>query len=73
MEIGVYNAVNAMSMVKSAIKHNPARQIEYYGFDFFYNYSTEQIGKKLEALGCQYHLIKGNTLTTVPKAANRYP
>jgi len=73
MEIGVYNAVNAMSMVKSAIKHNPARQIEYYGFDFFYNYSTEQIGKKLEALGCQYHLIKGNTLTTVPKAAKSLP
>jgi len=73
MEIGVYNAVSAESMIKSAIENNPANQVEYYGFDFFHNYSTEQIGQKLGALGCQYKLIKGNTMNTVPEAANTLP
>ena len=65
MEIGVYNGENAFSMIKTAIKHSPAEEVEYYGFDFFYNYSTDQIGEKLETLGCRYRLYKGNTMDTV--------
>lgn len=73
MEIGVYNGENAFSMIKTAIKHSPAEEVEYYGFDFFYNYSTEQIGEKLETLGCRYRLYKGNTMDTVPEAAESLP
>ena len=73
MEIGVYDAQNAINMIKSAICNSPASQVEYYGFDFFYNYSKEQIGKKLRVLGCKYQLIKGNSLITLPEVAKSMP
>ena len=73
MEIGVYNGENAVAMVKAALKQHSPSTVEYYGFDFFYNYSTEQIGEKLEKLGCKHSLIKGNTLDTVPDAAEKLP
>lgn len=73
MEIGVYDAQNAINMIKSAMINSPPSQVEYFGFDFFYNYNTEQIGKKLGVLGCKYHLIKGNTLITIPENAKSMP
>ena len=73
MEIGVYNGENAVSMIKTAGKNRPASEVEYYGFDFFSYHTTERIGQKLEELGCKYHLFKGNTLNTVPKAAMSLP
>lgn len=73
MEIGVYNGANAVAMVKAATKNHPPSTVEYYGFDFFYNYSTDHIGEKLERLGCKYTLIKGNTIDTVPQAAETLP
>ena len=73
MEIGVYNGENAVSMIKTAIKYSPAEEVEYYGFDFFHNYSTERIGEKLDALGCRYTLFKGDTMDTVPEAAKSLP
>lgn len=73
MEIGVYNAVSAESMIKSAMENYLPEQVEYYGFDFFSSYSTETIGRKLDVLGCQYKLIKGNTLSTVPEATETLP
>jgi len=73
MEIGVYNGQNAVSMVKTALKNHPPEQVEYYGFDFFNHYTTEQIAQKLERLGCKHKLIQGNTLETIPEAAETLP
>lgn len=73
MEIGVYNGENAVSMVNAAIKHSPPETVEYYGFDFFHNYSREKIGEKLGALGCKYRLFMGDTVETVPEAAKTLP
>jgi len=69
MEIGVYNGENAVGMVRAAKKGWPASEVEYHGFDFFSNYSTERIGRKLDETGCRYTLFEGNTLDTVPEAA----
>ena len=69
MEVGVYNGENAVSMVKAAVKNRPPFEVEYYGFDFFSNYSTERIGRKLNETGCSYKLLEGNTMDTVTKAA----
>jgi predicted O-methyltransferase YrrM len=69
MEIGVYNAENAVSMIKAAIKNHPQEEVEYYGFDFFHSYSKERIAEKLDKLGCKYTLYQGDTMDTVPEAA----
>ena len=73
MEIGVYNGENAATMIKAAIKNHPPSTVEYYGFDYFNHYTTDQISQKLEKLGCKHKLIPGNTLETVPKAAETLP
>ena len=73
MEVGVLNGENAKNMVKAAIRKNPAHTIEYYGFDFFSSYSVNHVGEKLEKIGCDYRLIKGNTLDTIPKAVKTLP
>ena len=73
MEIGVYNGENAANMIKAALKNHPPEQVEYYGFDFFDYYTTDRIAKKLEGLGCKFNLFEGNTLETVPKAAETLP
>ena len=73
MEIGVYNGENAVSMVRTAIKNHPPEQVEYYGFDFYYNYTLEYVAGKLETLGCKFKLIKGNTIDTVPLAGENLP
>ena len=71
--MGVYNGDNALSMVKAALKNHPASEVEYYGFDFFHSYNTDRIGKKLDETGCRHFLFEGNTLDTVPKAAETLP
>lgn len=73
MEIGVYNGENAIRLINTAIKNHPADEVEYYGFDYFYNYSKERIAKKLEVLECNYTLFKGNTLDTIPNAIKSLP
>jgi hypothetical protein len=73
MEIGVYNAKNAETMIKTALKNHRANEIEYFGFDFFYNYSIELIRSKLEPFGCKFNLIKGNTLETIPEVVKFLP
>ena len=73
MEIGVYNGDNALSMVQAAIKNSPANEVEYYGFDYFFNYSTERIAQRLGPTGCKHFLFEGNTLDTVPDAAKTLP
>jgi predicted O-methyltransferase YrrM len=69
MEVGVYNGENAVGMVRATAKELPASEVEYFGFDFFTSYSTEQIGLKLDETGCKYALFEGNTMDTVPEAA----
>ena len=73
MEVGVYNGENALSMVQAAIKNTPVFEVEYHGFDYFHSYSTEQIGRKLNEIGCKYFLYEGNTLDTVPEAIKTMP
>jgi hypothetical protein len=73
MEIGVYNAENARSMIKAAMKNFLSEEIEYYGFDFFHHYKTDNIKSKLNNLGCFYSLFKGNTLESIPKAIKSLP
>ena len=73
MEIGVYNAKNAETMIKTAKKHHSANEIEYYGFDFFHNYSIKQIGSKIQSLGCKYNLFEGNSLESIPNAVKFLP
>ncbi len=73
MEIGVYNAENAENMIKTAAKNYPPNEIEYYGFDFFSHYNTDGIAENLDKLGCKYKLFKGNTMNTVPDAAETLP
>jgi predicted O-methyltransferase YrrM len=73
MEVGVYNGQNALNMVKTATKIHPPEEVEYYGFDFFHNYSQKKIGKKLDELGCRYKLFEGNTMETIPKAVKTLP
>lgn len=73
MEVGVYNGQNAVRMVKTATETHPPDEVEYYGFDFFYNYSQKKIGKKLDELGCKYKLFEGNTMDTIPEAVKILP
>ena len=74
MEIGVYTGENAVSMVEAAIENaaNP-REVEYYGFDLFVSASSDQVGWKLERLGCTFALFRGNTLETLPKSVASLP
>jgi len=72
LEIGVYNGENAKSMVEAAIQNFPPQEVEYYGFDFSY-YSSSEVGRKLEKIGCRYRLFEGNTLETLPKVVSSLP
>jgi predicted O-methyltransferase YrrM len=74
MEIGVYTGENAVRMVEAAIEHAPdPREVAYYGFDLFVNASSDQVGRKLERLGCTFALFKGNTLETLPSSVASLP
>lgn len=74
MEIGVYTGENAVSMVETAIERATAPQeVAYYGFDLFWNASSDQVGRKLEKLGCTFELFEGNTLETLPRSVASLP
>jgi predicted O-methyltransferase YrrM len=74
MEIGVYAGENAASMVETAIGNAPdPREVEYYGFDFFLNASSDQVGQQLQRLGCTFALFKGNSLQTLPGSVASLP
>jgi predicted O-methyltransferase YrrM len=74
MEIGIYTGQNAVSMVQTAIERATAPQeVEYYGFDLFWNASSDQVGRKLEKLGCTFELFEGNTLETLPRSVTSLP
>jgi predicted O-methyltransferase YrrM len=68
MEIGVYDGDNAVDLIKAASEHRQSGEVEYYGFDYFENYSEAQISRKLALTGCKYHLFKGDTMETLPQA-----
>ena len=73
MEIGVLNGENARTMVEAAIKNFPPEEVEYYGFDFFSDYSPNEVELKLRKLGCKFKLFKGDTVDTLPKAVKTLP
>jgi len=73
MEIGVLNGDNAKSMVEIAVKNSPPDKVEYYGFDFFVDHSSRQVGQKLEKTGCNFKLFEGDTVDTLPEAVKILP
>jgi len=73
MEIGVFNGDNAKSMVETAIQNLSPDDVEYYGFDLFTDYSSRQVGQKLEKTGCKFRLFEGDTVDTLPKAVKILP
>jgi predicted O-methyltransferase YrrM len=73
MEIGVLNGDNARRMVEVAMLNFPPDEVEYYGFDFFVDYTSQQVGQKLEKTGCKFKLFKGDTLDTLPEAVRTLP
>jgi predicted O-methyltransferase YrrM len=74
MEIGVYTGENAVSMVQTAIEHAAdPQEVEYYGFDLFWNASSDQVGQQLAELGCTVALFEGNTLETLPRSVASLP
>ena len=62
LEIGVYDGDNAVDMIKAASEVSPRNEVEYYGFDYFSNYSVAQISNKLKQTGCKYRLFEGDTV-----------
>jgi predicted O-methyltransferase YrrM len=73
LEIGVYDGDNAVDMIKAASEVSPKDKVEYYGFDYFSNYSKTQVSNKLKPIGCKYHLFEGDTLETLPQAVENLP
>ena len=73
LEIGVYNGENASNMVLAASKNFPSHEVEYYGFDFFSNYSVNYIERRLKETGCRYKLYKGDTMHTIAEATKTLP
>ena len=74
LEIGVYTGENALHMVKAALENTAApREVEYYGFDFFGNRSSDRIRRNLEQVGCTFQLFEGDTLETLPVAVAALP
>jgi len=73
MEIGVLNGENAITMVEVANENVSSRDVEYYGFDFFNSPSYNQVRQKLAKTRCKFILFKGDTMDTLPKAAEALP
>jgi predicted O-methyltransferase YrrM len=73
MEVGVYSGENAVKMVETAILNVDPYEVEYFGFDFFSNYTIDDISRKLEKTGCKFRLFEGNTVESIPKAVKTLP
>jgi len=67
LEIGVYDGDNAVDMIVAASEASGPDHVEYYGFDYFEEYSEEEVAHKLSATRCNFHLYKGDTVETLPK------
>lgn len=87
MEVGTWSGRRAKEMVLEASKFNKIEDIHYYGFDLFEEIDQktfkDEISKwpptekdvkdKLDILGANIHLYKGNTMITFPKYINSLP
>lgn len=74
LEIGVCTGENAVGMAETAMENAAdPQEVEYYGFDLFWDSSSDRVGRKLEKLGCKFELFEGNTLETLPIAVASLP
>ena len=73
MEVGVFSGENALKMVETAILNVEPSSVEYFGFDFFSNYTKSDIAHRLEKTGCKFTLFEGNTVDTLPQAIKSLP
>jgi len=73
MEIEVYDGDNAVDMVKAACEVSLRDEVEFYGFDYFTNYSKAQISSKFGLTGCRYHLYEGDSAETLPLVVGDLP
>jgi len=67
------NGDNARTMVEAALTNVPPEEVEYYGFDFFRGYSSQEVERKLRETGCTFTLFKGDTMNTLPQAVKTLP
>ena len=76
MEIGVADGENARKMVTIASEIFPKGEVEYFGFDTFGwkdDSKMKQVRKKLESIGCQIKLFKGDSVKTLPEVLKHLP
>lgn len=87
LEIGTWNGQHAEQMIRRALRHWPAEQIEYYGFDLFEEIDEAKIAveiskkpppravveKQLRATGARIELIQGDTIESLPEALKHLP
>jgi predicted O-methyltransferase YrrM len=73
MEIGVADGENARGMLEAACEGWPAKEVEYYGFDVFRWTSMGEVQRKLAATGCRIHLVRGDSMMTLPAMVEQLP
>ncbi len=87
MEVGVWSGERARKMIGLASKYHPKESIHYYGFDLFETMdkdkfqkevskqppSMESIKEKLSKTGAEIHLIKGDTIHSLPELEGKLP
>ena len=87
LEIGTWTGSRALQMIETAKEFTPAREIHYYGFDLFEEFtegamskelskrppSLAEVTAKLSVTGAGIHLYKGNTQETLPKTVHSLP
>lgn len=80
MEIGIADGENAKNMIKTAKENVSASEIEYYGFDVFSRSrhkepdpKLHQVQLKLQKMGCQFTLFKGDSTETLTKYGDQLP
>jgi predicted O-methyltransferase YrrM len=87
MEIGTWDGQHAEEMIRTAQRHWPPDQVEYYGFDLFEQIDDEKIAaeiskkpppravvdQRLRATGARIQLIQGDTIDSLPEAVKKLP
>lgn len=82
VEIGVFNGVHALQMIRTATLHHPPGDIHYFGFDLFEELTPDllqsefskkappcaAVQRKLEKTGATIRLFKGDSKLTLPNA-----
>lgn len=85
MEIGTFDGVHGLAMIKAAQQHH--KQVAYYGFDLFETMtdklliteeakvplSQKNLHRKLASTGAEIRLFKGDTKKTLPKQVKHLP